>query len=151
MTIDPLITLAQSICRTAHAGQVDKNGEEYWKHPFAVADRVEDAAADLGAPAELIPFARQAAYLHDVVEDTPYMLDDLRAAGFSEDVVSAVDSVTHRQGETYEEFVLRAKADPVGRVVKLADLRHNADPVRSAPLGGPNPKYLRAIELLLEK
>lgn len=41
------------------------------------------------------------AWLHDVVEDTDTTLDNLRGAGLSEDVVQAVDAMTHREGEDY--------------------------------------------------
>ena len=41
--------------------------------------------------------------------------------------VAGVDAVTRREAESYEEFVLRAKADPIGRRVKWADLQDNAD------------------------
>ena len=62
------------------------------------------------------------------------------------------DSVTKRDGETYDAFVARAAADPIGRRVKLADLEDNSDLTRIA-----NPtdrdrervrKYARAIEYL---
>jgi hypothetical protein len=49
-------------------------------------------------------------------------------------VLAALDSVTKRAGEDYEAFVERAAANPIGRRVKLADLRDNCDLGRiSAP------------------
>jgi hypothetical protein len=60
--------------------------------------------------------------------------------------------VTKRVGEPYEEFALRAAANPIGRRVKLADLKDNCDLSRIA-----NPsvedheriaKYARAMELI---
>ena len=76
--------------------------------------------------------------------------------GFSESVIRGIDSVTRRgkkpNQEPYEDFVLRAGRDPIGRTVKLADLEDNSDFGRIA-----NPtdddrkrvdKYRRAIELL---
>ncbi|MCR5794124.1 MAG: GTP pyrophosphokinase, partial [Solobacterium sp.] len=60
-------------------------------------------------------------------EDTQLTLDMLRAQGFSETVVEAVDSVTRRKGESYMEFVKRAAQNPIGRAVKIADLKHNMD------------------------
>ena len=56
---------------------------------------------------------RIAALLHDVVEDTDWTLDRLREAGYSEEIITAVDCLTRRGGETYEAFVLRCKADPI--------------------------------------
>jgi (p)ppGpp synthase/HD superfamily hydrolase len=65
--------------------------------------------------------------LHDVVEDTKYTRDDLRKMGYSETILQALDGVTKREGESYADFVLRAKANPVARKVKLADLEDNMD------------------------
>jgi hypothetical protein len=86
---------------------------------------------------------RIAAVLHDVVEDTPWTLGALRAEGFSEDIVSAIESVTRRGGESYEEFVDRAGRHPIGRRVKLADLADNCDVQRIA---APTPKDYARIE-----
>jgi hypothetical protein len=70
---------------------------------------------------------RIVAVLHDVVEDCGVSLDDLRKEGFSEEVLSAIESVTKVPGESYEDFVDRAAQNPIGRVVKLADLEENSD------------------------
>jgi (p)ppGpp synthase/HD superfamily hydrolase len=70
---------------------------------------------------------RTAAVLHDVVEDTPHTLDNLRALGFSEEVVQAVDNLTHRDDEPYDAYVERAASNPIARAVKLADLEDNLD------------------------
>lgn len=108
------------IAAEAHAGQTDKAGEPYVLHPLRVMQRVEREAA------------RIAAVLHDVVEDTPWTLDGLAAEGFREEVVSAVDALTRREGEIYLDFCRRAAEDPVARLVKLADLEDNLDPARVA-------------------
>jgi (p)ppGpp synthase/HD superfamily hydrolase len=78
------------------------------------------------------PAQRIAAILHDVVEDTPWTLEQLRAEGFSDDVLSAVDALTKRKGEDYFAFVDRAGRDPVARAVKIADIRDNMDVSRTA-------------------
>ena len=106
---------AIALAATAHEGQIDKAGAPYILHPLRVMLRLETADE------------RIAGVLHDVVEDCGLTLDQLRAEGFSEPAIRAIESVTRRESETYEEFVLRAKADPVGRRVKLADLADNSD------------------------
>jgi hypothetical protein len=71
---------------------------------------------------------RIVAVQHDVCEDCPQStFDRLREECFSESIIAALQSVTKRQGEDYEAFVRRAAANPIGRVVKLADLNDNAD------------------------
>lgn len=93
-----------------------------------------------------------AAVLHDVVEDSSVTLGDLRAEGFPESVVDAVEALTKRQGESYEEFILRAAANAIARTVKPADLLDNCDLSR-IPAPGPEDferlkKYQEAIDLI---
>jgi (p)ppGpp synthase/HD superfamily hydrolase len=71
--------------------------------------------------------------LHDILEDTPVTLADLRAAGYSEQVCEAIDCLTRRKGEAYEEMIERVATNPLARQVKLADLADNLDPKRPAP------------------
>ncbi|MGE0133559.1 MAG: HD domain-containing protein [Dehalococcoidia bacterium] len=104
---------ALAIAVEAHRGQVDKAGQPYILHPLRVMAR-------LSTPEE-----RLVAVLHDVVEDSPTTLDDLRAAGFDEAVVRAVGFLTRREGETYEAFIERVDGDALARRVKLADLEDN--------------------------
>ena len=104
----------------AHRGQVDRSGAPYILHPLRVMLRVETENE------------RIAAVLHDVVEDTDWTLDGLRAEGFPEEVVQAVDCLTRREGESYDDRVARAAANPIARRVKLADLEDNMDARRLA-------------------
>ncbi|MGH8329642.1 MAG: HD domain-containing protein [Pseudomonas fluorescens] len=106
---------AIAIAATAHEGQVDKGGSPYILHPLKVMLRVTTLEE------------RIVAVLHDVVEDCGISLDDLRKEGFSETVLKAIESVTKVAGESYEAFVERAAQNPIGRVVKLADLEENSD------------------------
>ena len=106
---------AISLAVQAHRGQKDRAGAPYILHPLRMMFRVETDAE------------KMAAVLHDVVEDTAWTLDGLRAEGFPEDVVAAVDHLTRRESESYEEFVRRAAAHPVARRVKIADLEDNMD------------------------
>ena len=109
--LEDAITLAVE----AHRGQTDKCGQPYILHPLRVM---------FACTTEL---ERIVAVLHDVVEDTGRTFDDLRAMGFGEDVLAALDCVTKRPGEGYDAFVERASANPVARAVKLADLQDNMD------------------------
>lgn len=129
------------IAAEAHAGQLDKAGAPYILHPLRLMRSLSTADE------------RIVAVLHDLVEDCPeWSFDRLAAEGFSGQVIAALESVTKREGEDHESFVLRAAADPIGRRVKLEDLRDNADLSRIA-----NPtardveraeKYRRAIALI---
>lgn len=122
---------AIAIATEAHAGQVDKAGEAYILHPLRVMLRVT-------TPAERI-----AAVLHDVVEDTAVTIAVLADEGFSPDVLAAIDALTKRHGESRMEAAARAAANPIARVVKLADNSENMDLSR---LPNPTAKDVARVE-----
>jgi len=66
-----------------------------------------------------------------VVEDTAVTLADLRVAGFSEAILAAVHCVTHEKNDPYSDYVIRCKANPIAKEVKLSDLRDNSHLDRS--------------------
>ncbi len=92
------------------------------------------------------------AVLHDVVEDTGRSFDDLRKLGYPEEVLAALDCVTKREGESYEQFVARAASNPVARRVKIADLEDNMDVrrlIKVEPKDGERlAKYVAAWRML---
>src|SRR5258707_10302542 len=125
------------IAAEAHAGVMDKGGAPYILHPLRMM-------LSLSTIEERI-----VAVLHDVCEDCPdWTFERLSAEGFSKDILAALDSVTKRNGEPYEDFALRAARNPIGRHVKLADLKDNSDLSRIANPTGKDrervEKYLRA-------
>lgn len=111
----PQAARARDVALVAHAGQLDRAGAPYIGHPARVAAQQRSDVAT------------SAAWLHDVVEDTTVTLDDLRRGGFDRRVVDAVDALTHREGEDYLDYVRRAGANPIARLVKVADLHDNMD------------------------
>jgi (p)ppGpp synthase/HD superfamily hydrolase len=115
-TLEDAIILAVN----AHRGQLDKAGAPYILHPLHLMMQMHSETAKI------------VAVLHDVVEDTPYTLDDLVAQGYPPDVVEAVNCVTRREEEAYDEFIERLAPNPLARAVKIADLKHNMD-IRRLP------------------
>lgn len=122
---------AISIAAEAHAGQVDKASAPYILHPLRVMLRLESFEA------------RVVAVLHDVVEDTAWTFDRLRAEGFSPSVIAALDALTRRDHETYEAFIHRAARHAIAREVKLADLQDNLDPSR---IPDPTPRDIQRMQ-----
>ena len=133
---------AVSIAAQAHRGQKDKTGAPYLLHPLRMMLRMKSEA-------EMI-----AAVLHDVVEDSDWTLEQLRDRGFSEDVLQAVDCLTHRNGEPYEEFITRAQLNPIARRVKIADLEDNMNIRRIGEVTEKDlervARYHRAWRVLME-
>ena len=122
-----MIQKAYDLANNAHRGVCRRSGEPYICHPLAVARLV----LDLGMDTESIA----AALLHDVVEDTPTTLDDLKAA-FGEEVALLVDGVTkltkiqfsnieELQAENLRKMLLAMSRDVRVMIIKLCDRLHN--------------------------
>lgn len=116
----PLCSVDQvrTFVRVAHAGQIDKLGRTYLQH------HLEPVAAKL---AERGDQAEMAGLLHDVLEDTWVTADDLRGMGIPDEVITAVEAVSRRAGESYDDLIARAAADTLGIWVKLADNEVNLE------------------------
>lgn len=126
----------------AHKDQTDKSGMPYVFHPFHLAEQMPDEDTTI------------VALLHDVIEDTHYTLDDLRAMGFNEQVLDALALMTHDKRIPYMDYVAKIKGNKIARTVKLADLKHNSDLSRLNNLDEKAmkriEKYRQAIALLSE-
>ncbi|QYR22489.1 HD domain-containing protein [Paenibacillus sp. sptzw28] len=136
-------TLTKAIVLAAkhHEGQKDKGGNPYIFHPIRLMLKgiTEDEQI--------------VAILHDTIEDTDLTLDDLRSEGFSGEIVEAVDSLSRRKNETYEEFIYRIKKDPLARRVKVYDLQDNMNLSRIKKPSVKDKerlkKYSKALDVLL--
>ena len=99
-----------------HAGQTDKAGAPYILHVIDVWQAVRADGHDETHQVTTL--------LHDVVEDTDTAIEDI-LRDFGAIVASAVDALTHRPHEPNTDYLARVKANPVARIVKLADSRNN--------------------------
>lgn len=131
MNLDRAIQIAVA----AHAGQTERNGQPYILHSLRVMMSLEGEAE------------RIVGVLHDVVEDTDVTFDDLAREGFSSEVLDALRAVTKTGADQHSDvdeaeaearylgFVARAKADPIARRVKRADLLDNLNAARLPSFG----------------
>jgi (p)ppGpp synthase/HD superfamily hydrolase len=134
--------------RRAHEGQLDKSGRPYYLHPLRVAMRLVHCT----------PEERHAALLHDVVEDTPTTLEDLRAMGYGEEVIELVDILTRRlpAGESHRQYLERIIASGSAKAlrVKLADVIDNMSPARALHLPpehrGMKHRFAKDLERIVE-
>lgn len=120
------VKMAFELAREAHAPQRRKSGEPYILHPIAVATIIAKEMK-LGANTVI------AAFLHDVVEDTEYTIEDIEAR-FGEDVAFLVDTVTKKkyeksnlgkQVDNYKQLLDSLDYDIRALMVKIADRLHN--------------------------
>lgn len=115
MIYTDLTKKAMRICFAAHQNQVDKSGLPYVFHPFHVAEQMDDE------------YSICVALLHDVVEDSEVTIESLEACGFPEEIVDAVDILTHNKRMPYMDYIRMVKCNELARKVKIEDLRHNSD------------------------
>ena len=135
-----MVDLALSIARKAHEGQLDKAGVDYIEHPIYVASQVDTEEE------------KAVALLHDVIEDSPVSAEELLQAGLPETVVTAVQILTKKKEQDYQTYLETVKTNPLARVVKLADLKHNSDLSRLPSITAEDrerlKKYKKAIDFL---
>ena len=117
MYYTPMTKAAMKLCFEAHKDQVDKAGISYVFHPISLAERFGE-----GQEAEIC-----VALLHDVLEDTDYTVDDIRAAGMSDEVIDALLLLNHNPKVEYMDYVLRLSQNNIARHVKICDLQHNSN------------------------
>ena len=133
------LELAEKLSRFAHAGQVDKGGNPYYLHPLAVSEKLRSEDDKI------------VGLLHDVLEDTEVKESTIRDL-FGDTVADAVVSLTHREGEAYEDYVERASRNEIARRVKRADVENNMDLSRISIPGEKDimrlDKYKKALQIL---
>ena len=136
---------AIEIAAKVHNGQLDKGGNTYILHPLRIMQNFCESESES---------TKICAVLHDVVEDTDITLDDLRAEGFSEEIIIALDCLTKREGEKYDDFISRVLTNEIACKVKNGDLADNMDLTRI-----PNPtekdkecvkKYRKAADRIMD-
>lgn len=128
---------AAKIAEAVHFGQTDQSGAPYILHPCGVVQQMTELPEYKMLSSREQRVAKEAAWLHDTLEDTVLSPADLKAAGFSEEVISVIDSVTSREGEDKDDYYERVKAGgPIAIAVKVGDLGHNNLPERRESLPG---------------
>jgi (p)ppGpp synthase/HD superfamily hydrolase len=110
-----MLEKAISIAVNAHYGQDDRNGQPYILHVLRVMLRCRNEEEQITGA------------LHDLIEDTDWTIEGLRREGFADDVLNAVNALTRRDNEQYDDYIKRLSYDPVAVNVKIADLEDNMD------------------------
>jgi (p)ppGpp synthase/HD superfamily hydrolase len=115
MTLEKAIQIAAD----AHEGAKDKAGAPYVLHPLRMMMKMDTDES------------RLVAILHDVAEDAHpdkgFTLEWFRSQGLNDSIILALDALTHRDGEDYNNYINRVAQNQLAVKVKLADLEDNMD------------------------
>lgn len=142
-----LLKRAYAFAVRAHQGQFRRSGEPYVMHSVAVAHILADLRMDATTVA--------AALLHDVPEDTPQSLEEVRRE-FGDEIATLVDGVTklgkiqwrsqeEKQAENLRKMFLAMASDVRIILIKLADRLHN---LRTIDVMPPEHQRRKARETL---
>ena len=128
-----MLERARNLARIQFAGKKDKRGVDYFSgHLCTVASLVSSEKE------------KTVAFLHDLLEDTPYPEAALREE-FGDEIADAVLLLTHREHMDEEQYLdyirkLKASGNQLAITVKIADLTNNSDYTR---LGASSPDELK--------
>lgn len=140
-----LIERAYRLAECSHRDQKRLSGAPYISHPVAVACIL----VELGMDSESVA----AGLLHDVVEDTPITLDQVRKE-FGVEVANLTDGVTKlgripyssreiQQAENLRKMLIAMSEDIRVIIIKLADRLHN---MRTIEFMSPQKQRDKALE-----
>lgn len=108
-----------AIASLAFEGKYDKGGNPYILHCLFVMNELIRS----NMPEDVVI----AGLLHDLIEDCPeWSLERLALLGFSQRTLELISIVSHRENESYQEYILRIAQDDDGIHIKLVDLTHNS-------------------------
>ncbi|AZN64439.1 phosphohydrolase [Acinetobacter johnsonii] len=108
-TLEKAIALAA----TQHAGQLDKGGQPYILHPLRLMLQFSN------------PTLQIIAVLHDILEDTATTAEDLKALGFSAEIIQSIQALTKQTGESRLQAAKRTTLNPLATQVKYVDVLDN--------------------------
>ena len=132
MIYTPRICFAMAIAYSAHHMQLDKGGYPYIHHPMHLAEQMDDEESTV------------VALLHDVVEDSDITIEDLKTEGFCPHIIEAIDLLSRKKGQSYNDYIRKIKPNPLAKKVKIADLEHNLDLTR---LTCPSKEFLDHMKM----
>lgn len=146
------VAIAMTIAYYAHRDAVRVNNEQYITHPMAIAEHFKNLTMieeDVFVEEDLYKFdlfhqgIQEVCWLHDVIEDTPYTLEDIRdvfdsvrlAEYFDQWISKPLELITHDKSEPYPIYIGKVIEHPTSALVKLLDLHNNSNAFTLDKLG----------------
>lgn len=131
---------AIQIAGAAHENQVDKANAPYILHPIRLMLKFSSVEEQI------------VAVLHDVIEDSDITLDDLRKKNFSNDVLTAIELLTKKPGQDYQNYLEKISENNLARKIKIEDIKDNLNLTRLTSVSAQDleraKKYHAALQFL---
>ena len=115
-----MLSKAIAMAAAAFQDKKDKGGKPYILHCLRVMNDVDQADEALMC----------IAVLHDLLEDCPERLEEFTNANFGSRIVRAIQTLTHHETDSYDDYIERIALNEDARIVKLADLKDNSNITR---------------------
>jgi (p)ppGpp synthase/HD superfamily hydrolase len=137
-----MIKTARKIVEHAFRDKTDLAGQPYISHLNRLEEKLKNKNEEI----------IMVALLHDLLEDCPDWNKEVLGCFFIKSVVNAVDAITKRKGEKYEDYINRVQANRYATIVKIADLQDNMNITRLKEITDKDvirlKKYLSAYQFL---
>lgn len=144
--MDSTVAIAMGIAFYAHRKQERVNGEAYVSHPMALAKHfceLTQIEADDFDEENLYKLdlyhqgVQEVCWLHDVIEDTGYTLEDIRdvyesmglEGYFDQWISKPLALITHDKSEPYPIYIDKVNQHQTSALVKFLDLYNNSNPL----------------------
>jgi (p)ppGpp synthase/HD superfamily hydrolase len=138
-----IIEKSLAIALEAHTGQVDKASRPYILHPIRVMSKMNNE------------IEMSVAILHDVIEDSSLTLEMLKDKGISKEAIEALQHLTKKPNEPYDDFIERVMKNELAVKVKIEDIKDNMNMSRLKTITEKDiqrvHKYHRALRKLLRR
>lgn len=139
-----IVNKAYKLAKEAHKGQKRRGTDkDYISHPADVVERLKLYYDKHDNLHHLVVVG----YLHDVIEDTEVTIEDLKAKDFPEDTITAIDVLTKKKGQSYDDYLKGVKENDIAKKVKIQDMLSN---LADRPSERQIKKYLKGLEYLLK-
>ncbi len=110
-----MLQKAIDFAQKALEGQKDENGEPYINHSIRIMNQMETE------------MEKTVAILHDVLEDSPCSIYDLKELGMPREVIDCVEQLTRKNDVTYFEYIDDIATNDICTKIKLAEIEDNKD------------------------
>lgn len=110
-----MLQKAIDFAQKALEGQKSENGEPYINHSIRIMEKMDTDVE------------KTVAILHDVLEDSPCSICDLKELGMPREVIECVEQLTRKNDMTYFEYIDDIATNDICTKIKLAEIDDNQD------------------------